>query len=349
MVGWHQSRSQVDGTGPSLMFWSCVIQLSLQQATDCPAHQENCSGFITPLLERYYVSPVYALEFIFGFIGNLVVVLGYIFCLPAWKSTNVYLFNLSVSDLIFVCTLPELSYNYAHNLKKFNSSLCMINRYILNVNMYSSILFMMWVSVDRFLLLCHPQREHILLTLKAAWFITILNWIWVTIQIAPLIIFIVQDLEQNGWTVCRDFGSLGEPRVILIYTVLLTISGYVLPLVGLFLSSQRMVSVLMKREEMRGRSFQRPVRIVRASAIMFLVLYTPIHIMRIVRLTSRLPELNLSQCIMDYINSSFLVTRPVAFAHSAVNPVFYFLMTDSFKEALQDKWRLLKRMLMTAP
>ncbi|XP_053529787.1 succinate receptor 1-like [Ictalurus punctatus] len=310
---------------------------------------DNCSSDITPLLERYYLSPLYALEFAIGLIGNLVVVLGYIFCLPAWKSTNVYLFNLSVSDLIFLCTLPELSYNYAHNLKKFSFALCVVNRYILHVNMYSSILFMMWVSVDRLLLLHHLQREHILLTLKAAWCITILNWIWVNVQIAPLIILIIQDLRENDWTVCRDFASLGEPKVTLIYSIVLTITGYAMPLVALFLSSQRTVSVLMKREEVLGTSFQRPVRIVRTAAIMFLVLYIPIHIMRIVRIASQLPELNLSQCIMDYIKAVYTVTRPIAFAHSVINPIFYFLMTDRFKEALQDKWRQLKRMLMITP
>ncbi|KAF5895305.1 succinate receptor 1-like, partial [Clarias magur] len=105
---------------------------------------DNCSSVITALFERDYLSPMYALEFTIGFSGNLVVVLGYIFCLPAWKSTNVYLFNLSVSDLIFLCTLPELSYSYAHDFKKISSALCLTNRYILNVNMYSSILFMMW-------------------------------------------------------------------------------------------------------------------------------------------------------------------------------------------------------------
>ncbi|XP_060761247.1 succinate receptor 1-like [Neoarius graeffei] len=290
---------------------------------------------------------MYGLEFATGFIGNVVVVLGYIFCLPTWKSTNVYLFNLSVSDLIFLCTLPELSYNYAYNQKKFNSALCMINRSILFVNLYSSILFMMWVSVDRYLLLCHPQREHILLTLKAAVCITILNWIWVTAQIAPLIVFIIQDLDQNGWTVCRDFASLGDAKVLLTYSVVLTITGYVMPLVGLFLSSQRMVSVLTKREEVLGTSFQRPVRIVRVAAILFLVFYTPIHIMRNVRVASRLPNLNFSRCSIDYINAVYTVTRPIGFANSAINPVFYFLMTDSFKEALQEKWRKLKRILMT--
>ncbi|TSP46822.1 Succinate receptor 1 [Bagarius yarrelli] len=291
---------------------------------------------------------MYGLEFTIGFIGNLVVVLGYIFCLPVWKSTNVYLFNLSLSDLVFLCTLPELSYNYAYNQKKFNPGLCVVNRYILHVNLYSSILFMMWVSVDRFLLMCHPQREHILLTLKAASCITIVNWIWVNAQIAPLVVFIIQDLEEIRWTACRDFASLGVAKVLLIYSVVLTITGYIFPLMGLFLSSHKMVSVLVKREETRGKSFQKPVKIVRSAAIMFLLLYTPLHVMRIVRIASRLPELQLSRCVVDYINSVFIVSRPIAYFHSAINPVFYFLMTDSFKEALQDKFRQIKRMITNA-
>ncbi|XP_027017955.2 succinate receptor 1-like [Tachysurus fulvidraco] len=309
---------------------------------------ENCSSVLSPLLEKYYLSPLYGLEFAIGFIGNLVVVLGYIFCLPAWKSTNVYLFNLSVSDVVFLCTLPELSYNYAYNLKKFNAALCMINRYILHVNLYSSILFMMWVSVDRFLLICHPHRQHILLTLKAAIIITILNWIWVTVQVAPLIFFINQDLEQNGWTACLDFASLRNSQAILIYNIILTITGYVIPLIGLFLASQKIVSVLIKRQEVIGTSFQRPVRVVRFAAIMFLVLYTPFHVMRIVRIVSQLPELKLSKCVLDYISSAYIVTRPFAYLHIVINPVFYFLMTDRFKEALQDKWRQIKRIIMRA-
>ncbi|XP_060762612.1 succinate receptor 1-like [Neoarius graeffei] len=308
---------------------------------------DNCSSLVSPLLEKYYLSPMYGSLAAFGFIGNLFVVLGYTFCLPAWKSSNVYLFNMSVSDLFFLCTLPELSYNYAYNLKRFNASLCVLNRYILRVNIFASIIFMMWVSVDRYLLLCHPQREHVLLTFKAAVYISIANWIWASIQVSPLIAFIIQDLEKNGWTVCRDFGSLGQFRVTLTYTIVVTITGYIMPLLAWFISTQKMISLLTKREEMCGTSFQRPVRIMRIAAVMFLVLYTPIHVMRIVRLVSRRPELNLSQCSKDYINAFYIVTRPIAYSHSAINPVFYFLMTDSFKEALQDKWKKVKRILMS--
>ncbi|KAG9343482.1 hypothetical protein JZ751_013648 [Albula glossodonta] len=44
---------------------------------------------------------MYSLEFCLGFLGDLPVILGYIFCLKEWKSTDIYLFNLAVSDLLF--------------------------------------------------------------------------------------------------------------------------------------------------------------------------------------------------------------------------------------------------------
>ncbi|KAM9439608.1 succinate receptor 1-like [Clarias gariepinus] len=291
---------------------------------------------------------MYALTFALGVFGNIVVILGYIFCLPVWKSTNVYLFNLSVSDFIFQCTLPQLSYFYAYNLQSMNPVECIIDRSISYMNLYSTILFMMWVSVDRYLLLCNPQRDHILLTLKASLCITILTWIWVTIQIIPFIIFIIQDMKKTGWTNCHDISSLAEIKGSLIYSSVLTVTGYILPLLALYLSSKRMVSVLVKREEVLGTSFQRPVKLVRGSTIMFLVLYTPLHIMRNVRITSRLPELNVPQCIIDYIYAVYTVTRPIAYVDSVINPWVYFLMTDNFKEVLLNKWSQLKRMIRTA-
>ncbi|KAL6467722.1 hypothetical protein MHYP_G00233990 [Metynnis hypsauchen] len=304
----------------------------------------NCSDVI-PQLWKYYLSPMYALEFAIGSMSNLLVILGYIFCLPSWKSTNVYMFNLALSDLIFLCTLPHLSFTYAHGQSKIIPALCVANRYILHVNLYSSILFMVWVSVDRLLVIRHPMRNHFLLTCKGSLFVSLLTWIWVNIQVIPLINFVIKDLELSEWTKCNDFGSLSETKANLIYSLVLTITGYVIPLLALFLSSLKMVSLLLTQEQVLGTSFQRPLKIVRAAAIMFLVLYTPLHVLRNVRIASQLSEVTLSLCSKVYIEVVYIVTRPVAFAHSVVNPIFYFLMTDRFKELLQDKLRQIRRML----
>ncbi|XP_066508789.1 succinate receptor 1-like [Hoplias malabaricus] len=304
--------------------------------------ESNCTT-INSQLQKFYLSPIYAVEFAIGFPGNLLVVLGYIFCLTSWSSSNVYLFNLALSDLIFLCTLPHLSYSYAQDVHKVVPTLCVINRFILHVNLYSSILFMVWVSVDRLLVIRHPQRNHFLLSCRSSLCVSLLTWILVVIQISPLLHFIVKDLKRSNWTRCHDFGSLDDTESTFIYSLVLTVTGFMLPLLALFLSSFKMVSLLITQEQAFGTSFQRPLKIVRTAAIMFLVLYTPIHVMRNMRIASQLSWLTFSQCSKVYIEVVYIITRPIAFMHSVINPIFYFLMTDRFKELLLDKFRLVGR------
>ncbi|KAM9462834.1 succinate receptor 1-like [Clarias gariepinus] len=295
----------------------------------------NCHN-ITDLLHTHYLSPLYALEFAIGFPCNLFVVLFYVFWLPSWKSINVYMFNLAISDLILLCTLPVLSYNYMHD-QIFSPVGCVVTRYILHVNLYASILFMVWVGVDRLLLLWYPQRNHFLLSCKASLFISFLNWIWVTIEITPLIIFVINDQKRTNWTKCHDFASMKPPIPVLDYCLLLTAVAYVLPLLTLFLLTSKMISLLKEREHVLGTSFQRPVNILKTVTVMGLVLYLPLHLMRTMALASH--STKLEKCTKVYIHAAFIITRPIAFSHSLINPVFYVLMTERFREILQDKWR----------
>ncbi|KAL0973528.1 hypothetical protein UPYG_G00205420 [Umbra pygmaea] len=307
----------------------------------------NCTE-LQKLLWYYYLSPAYGLEFALGVPGNLLVVLGYIFCLQKWKSTNIYLFNLAVSDLIFLCTLPRLSYLYANNQKEHNIVGCIINRYILHTNLYSSILFMVWVSMDRFLLVRHPSRHHFLLTQRAAICLSILSWVAVNVQVAPLIFYMIND-GING-SVCRDFGSLKDVDNILGYSLGLMVTGYLIPLSGLCFFTYDIAKLLNAQEGViqgRTTTFRRPLRVVSAAAAMFLLLYLPYHVMRNVRIASKLSWTGLTLCQKEYIEGAYILTRPVAFAHSVINPVFYFLMGDQFRELLLAKIRGLGRITET--
>ncbi|KAG9338413.1 hypothetical protein JZ751_025817, partial [Albula glossodonta] len=63
----------------------------------------NCTE-LASLLQWYYLPTMYSLEFCLGFLGDLPIILGYIFRLKEWKSTDIYLFNPAVLDLLFLCT-----------------------------------------------------------------------------------------------------------------------------------------------------------------------------------------------------------------------------------------------------
>ncbi|XP_013878511.1 succinate receptor 1-like [Austrofundulus limnaeus] len=308
--------------------------------------QLNCTG-LDKVLEKYYLSPFYALEFCIGLPSNLLVVLGYLFCLQEWQSCNVYIFNLACSDLVFLCTLPQLSYLYTHDKKITSPPICIINRYILHVNLYSSILFMAWISMDRFLLIKHPMRNHCLLRTRTAMAVTALSWLAVNVEVAPIIALMIQDLQKSNWKNCKDFSSLNGDINTFGYSLGLTLTGYILPLLALCLFSQQISHLLhvQERTVQCRKSYKRPLRVVASATVMFLVLYTPYHVMRNVRIASWQPWVELQPCTKMTINAAYILTRPWAFLHSVINPVFYFLMGDKFRKLLMTKLRKLVKEL----
>ncbi|XP_054062658.1 succinate receptor 1 isoform X2 [Rissa tridactyla] len=301
-------------------------------------------------LEKYYLSTMYSLVFIFGFIGNAVAVFGYIFCLKNWKSGNVYLFNLSLSDLLFLCTLPILVNSYSRDQWAKESILCHSNRFLLHANLYSSILFLTVISVDRYMLIKYPFREHFLQKRKTAIIISVAIWFGVILELLPLMYFLEPITPDNNYK-CLDYASSGDPAENLIYSMFLTVFGFLIPLVIMCCFYVKMVLFLKNRNEQVSSllTLEKPLTLVILTVVIFSLLFTPYHVMRNVRLASRIPSLNVSVCTQGIINIIYIITRPIAFLNSAINPVFYFLMGDHFREMLVAKLRqLLSRVTTTS-
>ncbi|NXU68060.1 SUCR1 protein, partial [Horornis vulcanius] len=301
------------------------------------------------VLEKYYLSTMYSLEFILGVTGNTIVVFGYIFCLKKWKSGNIYLFNLSISDLLFLCTLPILVNRYSQDQQARQSILCHSNRFLLHANLYSSILFLTAISVDRYLLMRHPLRDHVLQSRRTAVVVSVAIWIGVILELLPLVYFLEALTPTNNYR-CLDYASSGDPAKNLIYSMFLTVFGFLLPLLTMCCFYVKMVRFLKDRSEQSSSALtlEKPLALVILTVAIFSLLFTPYHVMRNVRLASRIPALNVSECTQGIISTIYLITRPFAFLNSAINPVFYFLMGDHFRDMLMAKTRqLLGRLTST--
>eukprot|EP00069_Balaena_mysticetus_P019402 bmy_12095T0 len=297
-------------------------------------------------LEKYYLSIFYGFEFIVGILGNTAVVFGYLFCLKNWNSSNIYLFNLSVSDLAFLCTLPMLMRNYAQGKWTYGDVLCISNRYVLHANLYTSILFLTFISIDRYLLMKYPFREHFLQKKKFAVLISLAIWGLVTLELLPILPLINPVVASKG-TNCTDYASSGDPNNVLIYSMCLTFLGFLIPLfvmcffyfkIGLFLKHR-------SRQPSTALPLEKPLTLVIMAVVIFSVLFTPYHIMRNVRIASRWGIWKQTPCTKATINSLYIVTRPLAFLNSVINPVFYFFMGDHFREMLMNKLRHLFKSL----
>ncbi|XP_020141313.1 succinate receptor 1 [Microcebus murinus] len=289
-------------------------------------------------LEKYYLSIFYGIEFIVGILGNTVVVFGYLFCLKNWNSSNIYLFNLSISDLAFLCTLPILMSSYANRNWIYGDVLCISNRYMLHANLYTSILFLTFISIDRYMLLKYPFREHLLQKKEFAILISLAIWVLVTLELLP-IVPLINPVIIGSDTTCNDFASSGDPKYSLIYSICLTLLGFLIPLFVMCFFYYKIALFLKQRNRqiVTAVPLEKPLNLVITAVAIFSVLFTPYHIMRNVRIASRLGGWMQSQCTQVIISSLYIVTRPLAFLNSVINPVFYFLMGDHFREMLVNK------------
>ncbi|XP_014801327.1 PREDICTED: succinate receptor 1 [Calidris pugnax] len=328
--------------------WSRSAGGEAAPALGMDANETDGCLLVTRVLEKYYLSTMYSLVFIFGFIGNAIAVFVYIFCLKNWKSGNIYLFNLSLSDLLFLCTLPILVNSYSRDQWAKESVLCHSNRFLLHANLYSSILFLTAISIDRYMLIKYPFREHLLQKKKAAIIISVAIWIGVILELLPLVYFLEPIAPANNYT-CLDYASSGDAVQNLIYSMFLTVFGFLIPLVIMCCFYVKMVLFLKNRNGQISSllALEKPLTLVILTVVIFSLLFTPYHIMRNVRLASRIPALNLSVCTKGVINNIYIITRPIAFLNSAINPVFYFLMGDHFREMLMAKLRQLLSRLTT--
>ncbi|XP_013837577.2 succinate receptor 1 [Sus scrofa] len=291
-------------------------------------------------LEKYYLSIFYGIEFIVGVFGNTAVVFGYIFCLKNWNSSNIYLFNLAISDLAFLCTLPMLMRSYAHGKWTYGHMLCISNRYVLHANLYTSILFLTFISIDRYILMKYPFREHLLQKKKLAVLISLAIWGLVTVELLPILPLINPMIAVNS-TSCTDYASSGDPNVSLTYSMCLTFLGFLIPLFVMCFFYFKIALFLKQRSRQLATTLplEKPLNLVIMAVVIFSVLFTPYHIMRNVRIASRGGTWKQSKCTEAIINSLYMVTRPLAFLNSVINPVFYFLVGDHFREMLMNKLR----------
>ncbi|XP_013910813.1 PREDICTED: succinate receptor 1 isoform X1 [Thamnophis sirtalis] len=296
-------------------------------------------------LEKYYLTTMYSLEFIFGFTVNVVVGLGSLFYWKTWKSSNIYLINLILSDLSFLCTLPWLVSSYSKGTEE--NIWCQFNRTILFFNLYTSILFMTFISIDRYLLMKYPFKNHFLQKRATAIVFSVAIWIWIMLELCPIYYFITSKNNSNS-SQCLDYASSGDAHYSLIYSLILTVTGYIIPLciMWVFYIKTRALLVNHSLQFTTALSLEKPLVLIIMAVSIFSLLFSPYHIMRNVRIASRTWFWEPSKCTENLIKALYTITRPIAFLNSVINPFFYFLMGDQFRETLTINVRhFLKRVL----
>ncbi|KAG8585002.1 hypothetical protein GDO81_004858 [Engystomops pustulosus] len=112
---------------------------------------------------KYVLLPVsYGIVFCVGLVLNISALYIFLFRIKPWNASTTYMFNLAISDTLYVISLPLLVYYYSQGDNwPFGVALCKIVKFLFYTNLYCSIFFLLCISVHRFLGICYPMSSTI--------------------------------------------------------------------------------------------------------------------------------------------------------------------------------------------
>ncbi|KAJ8785492.1 hypothetical protein J1605_007089 [Eschrichtius robustus] len=285
--------------------------------------------------KREFYPIVYLVIFIWGALGNGFSI--YVFLQPYKKSTsvNVFMLNLAISDLLFITTLPfRVDYYLRGSNWIFGDLTCRIMSFSMYVNMYSSIYFLTVLSVVRFLATVHPFRLLHATSVKNAWILCVVIWIFI---MASSTVLLKNGSELKGnVTLCLELNPNKVTKLKTMNHIALVV-GFLLPFCTLSICYLLIIRALLKAEVPESGlrlSHRKALTTIIIALIIFLLCFLPYHILR----TLHVVEWRVDKC-KENLHKAVAITLALAAANSCFNPLLYYFAGENFKDRLKSALR----------
>lgn len=291
----------------------------------------NCTDEKIPL-KRRYLPVIYSVIFLVGFPGNAVAISTYIFKMRPWKSSTVIMLNLACTDLLYLTSLPFLIHYYASGENwVFGDFMCRFIRFSFNFNLYSSILFLTCFSIFRYFVISHPMSCFSIH--KTRWAVAACAVVWIISLVAVIpMTFLITSTTGTNRSACLDITSSEDLNTIKWYNLILTTTTFCLPLVIVTLCYTMILYTLTQGPQTHSCLKQKARRLTVLLLLVFYVCFLPFHILRVIRIESRL--LSISCSIENQIHEAYIVSRPLAALNTFGNLLLYVVVSDNFQQAI---------------
>nr|XP_033783405.1 proteinase-activated receptor 3-like [Geotrypetes seraphini] len=193
---------------------------------------EAVQAHLTGLLTTRILPIIYSIILLIGLPAN-----GLAFWILAAKtkkiSSTLLLLNLSIADLLFGLVLPlKIFYHFYGNNWLFGEILCRATSALFYGNIYCSILFLMCISLDRYISLVHPFMARSLPRRKAAVCVSFAIWFVVIAAVIPFLLTQQSSSYANvDFTTCHDVEVKCKDNWLASYFLGLVILGFAIPFV----------------------------------------------------------------------------------------------------------------------
>lgn len=237
--------------------------------------------------------------------------------------TDICLFNLALSDLLFVLTLPFFSHYSMVSQWIFGDFMCRFSSGSHNMGFYSSIFFMVVMTIDRYIVIIHAHKLGRYRTLRMGIILSVM--VWMLSLSVSLPVFIFTSVNSSDGSICSYKPESDVWKHYNIFTV--NILGLMIPFLVMVVCYSRIIPVLVN---LKSTKKHRVVKLIISVVVVFFIFWAPYNISLFLRfMKSQLPG---DKCTLNKnLGLSITITETFAYTHCCLNPIIYAFVGQKFK------------------
>ncbi|XP_064194038.1 leukotriene B4 receptor 1-like [Anguilla rostrata] len=269
-------------------------------------------------IDQVAPSVVLGLCCLMGVPGNIAVI---VVIVRRYKSENFTLklmLNLAVSDLLSLITLPMWIYALLYGWV-FQRLTCKLITYFIFCNLYSNLLTVTVMSVQRYLAVLYPQYWA---RLRGMGERVLLVTLWGLSGVLASPVFVVWDVVKDDGQLFCYRKSNGEAVAVLLMETLL---GFVVPFSILVTSY---FCLHKKVNQTVFFSSQRMTRLVTSIVVTFFILWSPFHVINVLEISSIMLK---SRSLLKFSEVARNFTVALTFINNCVDPFLYAFSSRNLK------------------
>lgn len=280
-----------------------------------------------------YEPPLFWIIFILGALGNLMVVWIYTTVRNRLKTmTDVYLLNLAVADLLFLCMLPFWAVDAVRGWN-FGAALCKLVSAVYKINFFSSMFLLTCISVDRYIAIVQVTKAHNLKGKRLFYskFACLGVWILSALLALPEFIFAQVKPHQNGQHCSLVYWNNINNRTKILVLSLQICMGFCLPLLVMVFCYSVIIRTLLQAKNFEKH---KALRVILAVVFVFVLSQLPYNSLLIVEATQA-ANTTITDCnTVIGFDIAGQVAKSLAYTHACLNPFLYVFIGVRFRQDL---------------
>ncbi|NXL90664.1 P2RY1 protein, partial [Alectura lathami] len=273
---------------------------------------------------------------IVGFLGNILALQHYVYGMKTWTTNSIFLFNLALCDFTWILMAPFSLYHSLQKSDDYSSqTIYHTIRLFFSINIYGSVYFLTLISFDRYIGAVHPITSLTWWDKGKAMFCTISVWIFIVVASLPEIFCTIEAGRQHD-----SMNSLDEIGGPVQFEVLFVLSKIVLrflvPVTVIFTCYMLTLKALLQlsRRQQRRNRIIRPLLLISSAMIVFVVSFTPYHVMMMVTLIYRISCQPPCGSIST-LTAVYQITEIICSINSCLDPIIFTVANKTFYQKIK--------------